>query len=73
MITADVLQTLVTFTTESLGRAVDAEFTESKFLGLTNGGQFCYLVHWNSAYGPVHDKVYIDYDCAKKRISATLG
>jgi len=49
MITAETLTTLTTFTAAALTRAaMDAgykgpEFSSCKFLGLTNGGQFCYM------------------------------
>jgi hypothetical protein len=48
MITAETLRTLTTFASGALTRAArDAgykgpEFTSCKFLGITNGGQFCY-------------------------------
>lgn len=70
MITADTLQTLITFTTPALSRAVqlagytDPEFTSSSFLGLTNAGQYCYKVsyHDESRGGAVDAKVFLTYD-----------
>jgi hypothetical protein len=50
LITAEKLQTLISFTPEALARALatsgyrGCEFQTAKFLGLTNGGQFCYSV-----------------------------
>ena len=50
MITADTLRTMTTFTAPALTRAIrdsgykDEEFKEAKFLGITNGGQYCYEV-----------------------------
>ena len=50
MITAEKLQTLITFTPQALARALavsgyrGCEFQTARFLGLTNGGQFCYSV-----------------------------
>jgi hypothetical protein len=73
MITADMLQTLSTFTTEALSRAVSADFSESKFLGMTNGGQFCYQVRWEDKYGPAQGKVFLNYNPAEGRVSAVLG
>jgi hypothetical protein len=75
MITADVLQTLTTFTTEALSRAVSSEFTSSKFLGMTNGGEFCYQVHWEDEYGSARGqgKVFLKYNPTEGRVSATIG
>lgn len=73
MITAEMLTTLTTFTTEALGRAVNTEFQTSKFLGITNGGQFCYQVRWEDKYGPAQGKVFLNYNPAEGRVSAVLG
>ena len=49
MITPDTLQTLISFSAPALTRAArDAgykgpAFSSCKFLGITNGGQFCYM------------------------------
>jgi hypothetical protein len=73
MITAETLQTLTTFTTEALSRAVSTEFNTSKFLGMTNGGQFCYQVRWEDKHGPAQGKVFLNYNPAEGRVSAVLG
>ena len=73
MITADKLETLTTFSTEALGRAVNSEFTGSKFLGITNGGQFCYKVLWEDGYGPQQGKVFLSYDPTQGTLSADFG
>lgn len=73
MITAETLQTLTTFTTEALGRAVGSEFLSSKFLGMTNGGQFCYQVRWEDQYGGAQGKVFLNYNPTEGRVSAVLG
>ena len=64
MITADMLHTLTTFTTEALSRAVGSEFDSSKFLGMTNGGQFCYRVDYSEEdeQGRTWAKVFLTYD-----------
>ena len=68
MITADTLKTLTTFTAPALTRAaVDAgykgpEFTSCKFLGITNGGQFCYTVVFHVKGGTDSTKVFLSYD-----------
>ena len=77
MITADKLETLTTFTAAALQRAVGkaakgVEFTGSKFLGITTGGQFCYSVVFrcDSFEGTDSTKVYLTYDPAEGRVTA---
>ena len=77
MITAEKLKTLTTFTPHALQVAVGkaakgVEFTGSKFLGITNGGQFCYTVVYRSEgfEGTDSTKVYLTYDPAAGRVTA---
>jgi len=44
MITADQLQILITQSTQDLSRLMRCEFKDTRFLGITNGGEFCYRV-----------------------------
>jgi len=68
MITADTLKTLTTFASGALTRAValagyeDYEFSGSKFLGITNGGQFCYQCTFPVKGGTDSTKVYLTYN-----------
>ena len=78
MITAETLKTLTTFTTEALHRALgkagrDYVFTGSKFLGLTNGNQFCYHVVHTVKGGSDSAKVFLTYDPAAGKVSADIG
>jgi hypothetical protein len=76
MITAEQLATLTTFTAAALTKAVDLEdyqFTGSKFLGLTNGGEFCYLCTFPVKGGTDSTKVFLKYNHATGRVNATLG
>ena len=80
MITADTLKTLTTFTAPALQRALgkqakDYEFVGAKFLGMTNGRQFCYSVVFRHAdfEGTDTTKVYISYDPAEGRVSADMN
>ena len=80
MITAETLQTMTTFTAAALQRAVgkaarDMQFTGSKFLGITNGGQFCYSVVYRceTFEGTDSTKVYLTYDPAAGRVIADIG
>jgi hypothetical protein len=76
MITADTLKTLITFTAPALSRAArDAgyrgpEFTSCKFLGITNGGQFCYTVVFHVKGGTDSTKVFLSYDHTEDRVIA---
>lgn len=78
MITAETLQTLTTFTAPALARALDVsgyrdcEFKSARFLGMTNGGQFCYSVtYFNEHIGEDdHAKVFLSYDPTEGRVTA---
>jgi hypothetical protein len=78
MITAEKLQTLTTFTAAALQRAVgkaaaDMQFTGSKFLGITNGGEFCYLCTYPVKGGTDSAKVFLKYNHAAGSVIATVG
>ena len=76
MITAEALQTLTTFTAEALTRAAqDAgyqgpEFTSCRFLGITNGGQFCYTVVFHVKGGTDSTKIFLTYNHSESRVTA---
>lgn len=78
MITADTLKTLTTFTTHGLAMALHhsgytgASFKTAKFLGLTNGGQFCYQVtyHDDAGTGAEQGKVFLTYDPVAGQVTA---
>ncbi len=40
----------------------DTKFINNKFLGITNGGEFCYEVLWNNEGEEGYSKVFIDLD-----------
>jgi len=67
MITADTLKVLTTFTPRALYRAaVDAGykgagFSSCKFLGITNGGQFCYMAVFLCKGGSDSTKVFLTH------------
>jgi len=76
MITAEQLATLTTFTAAALTKAVDLEdyqFRGTKFLGLTNGGEFCYKCTFPVKGGTDSTKVFLKYNHASGRVNATLG
>ena len=74
MITADTLKTLTTFTVRDLYRAATdagykgANFTSCKFIGITNGGQFCYQAVFQVAGGTDSTKVFLDYNHTMDRV-----
>ncbi len=78
MITADRLQLLTTMGTHALKMALGSSgytgcsFKTARFLGITNGGQFCYSVtyHDDSGEGEATGKVFISYDSVKDSITA---
>ena len=76
MITADTLKTLTSFTAPALTRAaMDAgykgpNFSSCKFIGITNGGQFCYMAVFQVAGGTDSTKVFLTYSHAEDRVFA---
>jgi hypothetical protein len=70
MITADTLKTLTSFTAAALSRALnvsgyrDCVFNTAEFLGITNGGQFCYKVtyHDDNTEAEETGKVFLTYN-----------
>ena len=67
LIPADVLKTLTNFTAPALTRAIrDAgykgdTFTSAKFVGLTEGNQFCYHCTFPADGGTDSTKVFLTY------------
>lgn len=76
MITADTLKTLTEFGPQGLTTLIqragykEDKFTSCKFLGITNGGQFCYYVVYHVEGGTDSTKVYLTYDHAAGKVSA---
>jgi hypothetical protein len=76
MITPTMLRTLTTFTADALTVAIRTsgykrdKFTTSKFVGITNGGQFAYKVEFIEDNKPQVAKVFLSYDPAAGRVSA---
>ena len=76
MITADQLATLTSFTADALTRALDDEsyqFSGAKFLGMTNGGEFCYKCTFPVKGGTDSTKVFLKFDPTVGRVFATVG
>ena len=78
MITADTLKTLTTFTAPALTRAaMDAgykgpQFSSCKFIGITNGGQFCYTAVFHVKGGTDSTKVFLSYNHAYDMVTADV-
>jgi len=76
MITAERLKVLTTFPHSALQQTLGVKevvFTAAKFLGITNGGEFCYSVVYRapSFEGTDSTKVFLKYDPTEDRVSAT--
>jgi hypothetical protein len=74
MITADKLALLINLPTAMLEQTLPAKdrptLVYAKFLGLTNGYEFCYSVV-DSDNG--RNKVFLRYDPTADKVSATIG
>jgi hypothetical protein len=81
MITADTLQRLSTYTAPALAGALYSQrdkaklFKSSKFLGITNGGQFCYKVDYTEEdeLGHTWCKVFLTYDPEGGSVIGEIG
>ena len=75
MITADKLTLLTNMPVAMLTMGIqqagykDDKFTASKFLGITNGGQFCYTVVYPVNGGTDSCKVFVSYDSTKDQVT----
>ena len=76
MITAERLETLTTYTAQALTREINLAgyrgdlFTSCKFLGITNGGQFCYMAVYHVEGGTDSCKVFLTYNPAEGSVKA---
>ncbi len=76
MITADTLEVLTSYSPQYLTKAAQLAgykgpvFTSCKFLGITNGGQFCYLAVFQVEGGTDSTKVFLNYDHIEDRVFA---
>ena len=76
MITADTLEVLTTYSAQYLTRAAQnagyngPAFTSCKFIGITNGGQFCYTAVFQVKGGTDSTKIFLSYDHAEDRVIA---
>jgi hypothetical protein len=76
MITAEKLTLLTTLNTNLLASVLestgykDCKFKTAKFLGLTNGKQFCYSVTFKEDGELQTGKVFLTYDSANDSITA---
>ena len=75
MITADKLALLTNMPAAMLTMGIqqagykDDKFTSSKFLGITNGGQFCYMAVFHVEGGTDSCKVFVSYDPTKDQVT----
>ena len=78
MITADTIKVLASYSPQYLTKAAQlagykgANFTACKFLGITNGGQFCYPAVFPVKGGTDSTKVFLSYDHDEDRVIADI-
>ena len=71
MITPDQLQTLISYRAPELtriakeGKYKGPAFSSCKFLGITNGGQFCYMVVFLVEGGTDSTKVFLTHTAGR--------
>ena len=78
MILADTLKTLTSFGPKGLAVVLDksgysmCSFKSAEFLGITNGGDFCYKVTYydDAGTGEEVGKVFVKYDHSNHSITA---
>ena len=76
MITAETLEVLTSYSPQYLTKAAQQagwkgpNFTACKFLGITNGGQFCYTAVFPVKGGTDSTKVFLSYDHDEDRVIA---
>ncbi len=76
MITADKLKELISYSPEAVTRIVrNSGYTqdsvnEARFLGMTNGGEFCYRVDYDDFGEQTTTKLFVKYDPTQDRVTA---
>jgi len=76
MVTADKLKLLTNFPAFMLTTLIQQagykkdKFNTAKFLGITNGGQFCYSVTYVEDGKECNTKVFLNYDSVADAVSA---
>ena len=78
MITADTLELLTNMPEDMLNICAEEagytgpDFSSCKFLGITNGGQFCYMAVFQVEGGTDSTKVFLTYIHAEDRVIADV-
>lgn len=76
MIIAETLKRLINYDAATLTQMIraagykDDKFTSCRFLGITNGGQFCYMCVFHVEGGTDSAKVYVTYNHAQGTVEA---
>jgi hypothetical protein len=78
MITANNIRYMIDIPLEHLkaiavNSKLKLDITGAEFLGMTNGGEFCYrVVHWVQG-GTDSEKMFLKYNPTADRVIATIG
>lgn len=76
MLRADTLQTLISFSAEDIEDLLKFNgiknilCTDTKFLGITNAGQYCYQIVFEQDGESQFGKVFLTYDASTGNIKA---
>jgi hypothetical protein len=79
MITADKLKLLTTLTPTALTQFLQSSgykqdrVTECKFLGITNGGQFCYKIDYDNFGEKEYRKAFLSYNPSVDQVIADIS
>lgn len=79
MITAEQLKILTSLGPQGLTTFLNRsgykqdKVTECQFLGMTNGGQFCYKIDYDNFGTKEYRKAFLSYDHATGVVSADIG
>jgi len=68
MILAHTLKTLISFEAPMLSSLAGEEYTGAEFLGITNGGEFCYTVNFLVKGGTDSKKVFLRFDAGSVKL-----
>lgn len=78
MLRAETLHVLISFTAENIEDLMKHSgfrgylVTDTKFLGITNGGQYCYQIVFEKDGESQFGKIFLSYDQATGTVAASF-